>query len=130
MSTVHYRNAVLLVNGSLLSASFNELAVSHSAEMLDATTFGYLTRINKGGLQVAEVSGRGLCEFGSGAVEDILFGLVDVDGTVIVVFPDGIVEGSPTGYAMLGVLNQFNIGGQVGTILPFDMAAQGRGVVP
>lgn len=130
MATVHYRNAKLLIDGAHLSTSLNELTVSYAAEMLDETAFGDTTRINKGGLFTATISGGGHCEFEALGIEDIIFNRVGTDGTVITVFPDGITEGTQTlrGYAMLGVVNEFMIGGSVGTLLPITFSCEGRGL--
>ena len=133
MATVHYRNARILIDGSSLHVSFNELTVNYAAEMLDETAFGDTVRVNKGGLLTGEISGGGMAEFEANAVEDIVFNRVGTDGTVIAVFPDGITEGAPAtgmGYAMLGVVNDWTMGGAVGELLPFTMAVQGRGIVP
>lgn len=132
MATVHYRNSKILIDGSDLSASLNELSVEQGAEMLDETAFGDDTRINKGGLLTATISGGGHAEFEANAVEDIVFNRIGTDGTVIVVFPNGITEGTQTemGYAMLGVLSEFTLGGAVGTLLPFTMTAESRGIAP
>ena len=132
MATVHFRNAKILIDGSNLSASLNELSVEYAAEMLDETAFGDTTRINKGGLLTGRITGAGFAEFEANAIEDIVFGRVGTDGTVIVVFPDGITEGTTTnkGYGMLGVVEAFTLGGAVGALLPFTMACEGRGLIP
>lgn len=132
MSTVHYRNAVILVDGYLLSGTFAELGVQYGCEVLDETAFGDTTRIHKAGLLTASVDGRGHLEFGVGSPEAVLFNAIGVDGTVLLLFPDGITEGSATnrGFGMLSVVNVFEIGGQVGTILPFRMSAASRGIEP
>jgi hypothetical protein len=133
MASVHYRDAYIIVDGAALRASFSELSIEMGSETLDETAFGDTTRTNKGGLLTGSVSGRGHCEFGANEVEAVLFALVGVDGTPVVVFPDGITPGSSqagTGYAMLGVVDVFKVGGAVGTLLPFEMSMQTRGVVP
>ena len=132
MATVHYRNARILVGGYDLTASFTELSVDYACETLDETTFGDTTRINKGGLFTATINGKGYLEMGAGAVESVLFSIVGVDDTPIVLFADGITEGTTTdkGFAMLGCLSVFNIGGTVGAMLPFDFTAVGHGVTP
>lgn len=132
MATVNFRNARILIDGASLHASFNELSVEQGAEMLDETAFGDDTRVNKGGLLTAMISGGGHAEFEANAVEDIVFNRIGTDGTVIVVFPNGITEGTQTemGYAMLGVLSEFTLGGSVGSLLPFTMTAESRGIVP
>lgn len=133
MPTLVYRQAKLLVDGCELSASFTEgPSVEVSCEMLDETAHGDTTRINKGGLFTVAMSGSGSCEFGSGNVFEQCFNRVGVDGTVIAVFANGITPGTITdkGYAMLGVLEDFTIGGAVGALLPFSFSAQGRGTLP
>lgn len=132
MATIHFRNAYILINGASLAASFSELNVEHGCETLDDTTFGETARTNKGGLKTATISGKGYLELGSGGIEDIVFSAVGVDNTVLAVFANGITEGTITdrGFAMLGVVNTFNIGGTVGTLLPFDFSAAGRGLLP
>jgi hypothetical protein len=132
MATVHYRDAKLLIDGSNLSASLNELSVEQSAEMLDETAFGDDTRVSKGGLFTDVISGGGHAEFEAEAIEDIVFNRVGTDGTVFVVFPNGITEGTVTemGFAMLGVIESFTLGGAVGTLLPISFSAQSRGIVP
>lgn len=129
MATVVYRNAKLLVNGADLSGRLNELGVEYSAEMLDETCFGADTRINKGGLFNAKISGSGLFDNAVGT-ETILFGNVGVDDAVLSVFPDGITEGSLTtgsGFSMKGVVSQFNLGSEVGQLLGVDFEIESRG---
>mgnify|MGYP001562619894 FL=1 len=132
MATVNFRNARILIDGASLHVSFNELAVEYASEMLDETAFGDTTRVNKGGLLTGRITGAGFAEFEANAVEDIVFTRVGTDGTVIVVFPDGITEGTTTnkGYGMLGVVEAFTLGGAVGTLLPFTLACEGRGLIP
>ena len=132
MATVHFRNAKIIIGGSALSGSFTEFNVEYSVETLDETAFGDTTRINKAGLFNTSMTGKGWLEFGTNEVEDVLFNMVGVDNTSMVVFADGITEGTTTdkGFAMLGVLSTFNMGSAVGTILPFDFTMSGRGALP
>lgn len=133
MSTLVFRNAKILVDGCELAASFTDgPTVEMSAEMLDETAHGDDSRVNKGGLVSVTVSGSGSCEFGSGNVFEQCFNRVGVDGTVLAIFADGIEEGTTTekGFAMLTVLEDFTIGGGVGSLLPFSFTAQGRGTLP
>jgi hypothetical protein len=131
VSTVVYKNAVVLVDGAAIRASLNELGIELSAEMLDATTFGQDTRIHRGGLQEATISGGGLAESGDGMVETALFTEVGEDDSVVSVYPNGIVEGSQdegSGYAMKGVASEFQLGGPVGALLPLRFTIAGRGI--
>lgn len=130
MATIHYRNAVIVIGGYVLSASFSEFNVEYSAETLDETAFGDTNRIYKGGLLNARMTGRGHCESGSGAIETVLFSMVGTENTPVVVFPNGITVGTQTdkGFAMVGVIDTFNIGGAVGTLLPIDFGMATHGV--
>lgn len=132
MATMNFRDAKILIDGTELAASFNEgPSVEVSVEMLDETAHGDDTRINKGGLGTVTISGAGHCEFGSGAIHDVLWSRVGTDGTVFAIFADAIHEGTVAekGYALLGVIEELTIGGGVGTLLPFSITAQSRGYV-
>lgn len=130
MSTIVYRDAVVLVSGIEIQTALNELAVTYGAEMLDETTFGDDTRINRGGLFTGTVSGSGFFDNAVG-VETILFAKTGTDDVVFAVFPDGITEGSTTtgrGYAMKGVLADFTVGEAVGALLGISFSAESRGI--
>jgi hypothetical protein len=130
MATIHYRNAKILINGVHVSAKFSEFGVEYVSETLDETSFGDTVRTNKGGLLTATMTGKGYVEFGTGEVEDTLFNAVGLDSTIITVFADGITEGVTTGngFSMYGVVNDFTIGGSIGTLLPFNFSCASRGV--
>lgn len=137
MATITFTNAKVFIGGGALSAAFNQVAIDWSVESLDETTFGATSRKHKGGLDDARITGRGFWEGGAGAAADFntpdayLFDDVALDDTVVALFPDGITEGSTStgaGYAFKPVVTRFNVGDRVGTLLPFDFEAQGRGL--
>ena len=130
MATVNYTNAKILINGALLSASFKEITLTYGAETNDDTTFGDNVRSNKGGLLTSKVTGSGYVDLGTGGAEEIIFNIVGVDGTLITLFANGITEGTTTdkGFSMYGVVDEFNIGGEVGAILPFTFSCASRGL--
>ena len=132
MATIHYRNAKIIIDGYHLSGSFAEFNVEYSAETLDETAFGDTARHFRGGLLNARISGRAHCEFGDGAIETVLFEKVGDDQTPIVAFPNGITVGTQTdmGFAMLGVIDTFDIGGAVGTLLPISFGMATAGIDP
>ena len=104
--------------------------MAYSAEMLDETAFGDTTRIRKGGLLVADVTGSGHYDAAVNKPDPVIFGIVGTDDKIITVFANGITEGTSTdkGFSFKGVVEHYNIGGDVGTLLPFDFAIQGRGI--
>ncbi len=146
MATIVYRNATLIVNGADISGSLHELAVEFAAEILDETHFGDDTRRKKGGLLIGKISGKGRFD-GAVGIDAVLFagtgggaalavnpgyenGAI-VEDTLLVLFPDGVTEGSQTtgiGFAMKGVLTTFDVGGAVGALLDITFAAESRGV--
>lgn len=131
MSTVVYRNALMLVDGASIQANLNALGMEFSAEMLDNTGFGTDTRLNKGGLFMASITGEGLAESGDGLVEAVIFADVGVDDTVVALFPDGVTEGALTtgrGYAMKTVASEMKLGGPVGSLLGITFKYESRGI--
>lgn len=147
MSTILYRNAVLLLSGVELTGALHDLSVDYSAEILDRTTFGADTRIKRGGLFTGKVDGKGFFDTAIG-IEGALFAEIGnslvaatsnpayqsaalIEDAIFIVFPDGVTEGSTVlgaGYAMKGVVGTFNIGAQVGQQLDITFAAESRGI--
>lgn len=129
-ATVVFKNAVLLVGGISLATQCKELNLPYSAEMLDRTAFGVNTRERRGGLFVVSLDAKGMLTLGTGLVEDILFGDVGIHDLAVVVFPDGVTEGSQTarGYAFMGVCEHFELGKVVGGLLEFDTMFNGSGL--
>jgi hypothetical protein len=130
VATIHYRNARILVGGYNISGDSNSLGVNLAAEMLDETSFGDSTRIRKGGLKTADVQGAANWDASAGHVDAILFGVVGVDDQVVTVFANGITEGTATdmGFSMKGVLDKYNVKGDVGSLCTVDFSIMGRGV--
>lgn len=130
MATVHYRNARIFAGGYDLSGDHNQLGIDLSAEMLDETCFGDTTRIRKGGLTVASITGAGFWDASAGHVDALLFSDVGVDDVPVLVFPNGITEGTATerGFGFKGVVEKYNLKGDVGSLLSFDMQINGRGI--
>lgn len=130
MSTILYRDAVMIVSGTAIQTALNELAIAYAAEMLDETCFGDDTRVNKGGLFTGTISGSGFFDNAVGT-ETILFTKTGTDDIVFALFPDGVTEGSTTtgrGYAMKGVLSAFEVGDSVGALLGVTFSAESRGI--
>ena len=130
MATTHFRDARIYANGYDLSGNHNAIGVSASAEMLDETAFGDSTRIRKGGLKVVDVAGSGHWNGSAAHVGAVAFGLVGVDDTIVAVFANGLTEGTATdmGFATKGVVSKYDLKGDVGALLAFDLAIMGRGI--
>ncbi len=130
MGTLNYRNAVILCAGYDLSGDHNAVGISASAEMLDETAMGDSTRIRKGGLKVVDVVGAGHWDAAAGHVDAIAFGIVGTDDQIVSVFANGITEGTATdmSFSMKGVVDKYNLKGDVGSLLGFDLSIMGRGI--
>ena len=138
MATIVYKNAKMFIQDAEIDAQLSELNVDYKAEMLDVTTFGYNTRIKRGGLYTAAINGKGFYDSSTSAESfaDVIWSNMGEDNdsrangapTVITVFADGITEGTLTdmGFAMLGVVSGMTIGGAVGTILPLAFTTESR----
>lgn len=132
MATIHFRNAKVLVDGYDLSGDHTSVTVAMSAEMLDETSMGDTTRIRKGGLTICDVTGAGYFNTSAGTIDRVMFGIVGSDDKLITVFPDGITEGGTqvgAGFSMKGVVDHYNLQGDVGSLLGFEFAVMGRGIV-
>lgn len=131
-ATVVYRDAVLLVGGASLAAQLNDLSINYGSEMQDRTTFGDTTRNRRGGLFMASIEGKGLAALGTGLIEDVLFADVGLttESVAVVVWPNGVTDGDwvSAGYAMMGVVETWKLGGPVGVLLPIEFAVQGAGL--
>ena len=125
-----FTDAVILVGGFDLTADSNEVSVEFSAETVDATSFGDGARKRMGGLQTGTISGGGHFNAGANKADEALFNLTGTNDTPVVVFPNGITAGTTTerGYAMQGVVSEYNFGGTVGAMTPFSFTVEGSGI--
>ena len=130
MATLVYTDAKIFISGYNLSADHNELSLEYSAEMQDVTVFGDDTRTNAGGLESATLSGSGFWNGGANNADDALFGLTGATKVPLVVFANGITEGTTTdkGYAFETVVESYNVGNTVGDMMTFELTAQSAGV--
>lgn len=130
MSYVIGTCAHILIDGHDFSADHHTLGVNYGSEMQDCTTFGQGTRVYRGGLKTASVSGEAYLNLASSGIEAVLFGNIDnVAGKLATVFVDGIETGSTykTGTGLLSVQSQFNTGAQVGTLIPLSVQLDAAG---
>lgn len=131
MSSVVFKNAKIFLAGYDLSGDFNRIELSYEAESLDDTVFGANTRTHKGGLKTSRAVGSGFWQAGANAVDPALFDGVGVEDAVLMLFPDGVTEGSTStgsGYMEKTMQARYNIGGAVGDLMPFTLEAETRGV--
>lgn len=135
MSSLAYVNARLLIDGLDMSADFNTLNVMYGAAALNNTVFGQTTKTTAGGLKSASVTGKGFVNLDSSASDQVLFNDIGSGAFLATLFPNGITENATStaanyagyGYAFSHVEVKHNKGGQVGTLLGFDIDLQSAG---
>ncbi len=105
----------------------NTLNLDVKAEMLDVTTFGQTTRINRAGLFTVELTEEGFWEnaSGTGGLEEVFFGNIGVEDVPVTVGPFGDAEGDPT-VTFQSTQASYQFGGEVGDMARFTVNAQGR----
>lgn len=116
MSTLHFRNAFIEINGQNLSSNFSSATLDFKAEMLDETAFGDFSRIHKGGLFDWSLNMKAHQDFA--AVDAVLWPLV---GTTVCfeIRPQNICStGINPRYSGIGIIDTYTpMGGDVGTLL-------------
>lgn len=127
ITTIVYKNAVMLIEGRDISAELYQLMLDYKVEILDRTTFGNDTRIHVGGLYEAVLSAEGYADFAALA-PDLMFTLLGTDDSIITVFPNGVTVGTACGYALKAVVSLDAMGGDVGSLETIKVEAQSRGV--
>jgi hypothetical protein len=130
MSSLALINAKILLAGYDFSAQANALALEYAAEMIDATTFGQTTRINKGGLKsiVGSVAGHWDAS-ATNSVDPVLFARVGGADQPVILSPDGGEVGERA-YLFRAIHSEYSLGGELGGLLPFDLKMEGAGGQP
>lgn len=98
-------------------------STSFEFEALDATPYGSTARKRIAGLEQAQASLRGFWQAGAGAVDPEAFAGLGSTPQVITQSKDG-AEGS-VAYFWPARRFAYTLGGPVGEVLPFELAAQG-----
>lgn len=128
MSTLHFRNALVAINGTDLSDHVASVALNYASEMLDETAMGDSTRIRKGGLKAWSIDLTAHQDFAAGEWDATLWSLV---GTTVCVEirPQNICSTvtNPI-WSGIGVIEKYNpVGGGVGTLLDAPTTIQSAG---
>ena len=130
MSTLVLNDAKLFVAGYDLSGQSNAIALEYKADMLDETTFGQTTRINKGGLKSVVGSHAGNWDATDAlAVDPVSFARVGVADAPVVIAPEGGAAGA-LAYLLRAIHKEYTVGGVIGELLPFTVAMEGSGGQP
>jgi hypothetical protein len=125
MASTAMTDCKLYVASFDLSGDMNALALEHAAEMLDATTFGNGTRINKAGLKSIVAQHEGLWNAdGTDQADDVLFSRIGTQNIPVTICPTTGADGEPA-YSFESIHSTYNPGGTVGEMFAFSVSAEG-----
>jgi hypothetical protein len=130
MSSLVLNDARILVAGHDFSGQSNAVALEYAAEMLDETTFGNTTRINRGGLRsvVASVAGNWDAS-ATTSVDPASFARIGTADLPVSIVPQGATVGN-LAYLMRTIAAKYETGTEVGNLLPFSLSLEGSGGQP
>ena len=131
MPSLALNDVKLFAAGHDLSGQMNACALEYAADMLDETTFGATTRINKGGIKSVVANHQGFWDAGGvTAVDPVVFARVGLEDVPIVIGPEGGAVNA-LAYLFRAIHAEYAIGaGVVGELLPFSVAMEGTGGQP
>ena len=132
MPSLAFIDASVTINGKDLSAFVKSCTINYAAEMLDETTMGATTRINKGGLKTWSIDIEFKQDFGATPAPDIdLFSLVGTTFVVIVRPVKGTVVGATNpNFTGTGILESYPpLGGGVGDLAATSITIQSAGAL-
>lgn len=129
MSSLVLNDAKLFVAGHDLSGQMNALALEYGADMLDETTFGQTTRINKGGLRSVVGNHQGLWDAAlTTSVDPVLFARIGTEDVPVVIAPAGAA--GDVAYLFRAIHSEYAPGGAIGELLGFSVSMEGSGGQP
>jgi hypothetical protein len=113
-----------------LSGDINAMALTYGADMLDATTFGNSTRINKAGLKTVVAQHEGFWNAdGTDQVDDVVFSRIGTADIPVTICPTTGADGEPA-YLFQSVHSAYTPGGTVGEMLAFTVNMEGSNGKP
>jgi len=116
-----FRDAAVWMDGHDVTGRINSVALNTGAELQDATVLGDKARRRRAGLHLVTVNVEGL--YDADAAEKALFDNLGIANVPITIGPVDNVEGSLC-YSFSAVEGEYQIGGQIGEMHRFSMAAE------
>jgi hypothetical protein len=117
------------LDGYDVTGRINAIALDESVEAKDNTAFGDDTRSAAPGLFVVRARVEGYAGFGTGEPDDIAAGVLGVADKVISIAATGSGADGELAFTFPATAGEYVLGGaQVGEMMPFSLAADGRGV--
>lgn len=130
MSSLLFSDCKVYVGGYNLSGQLNQAALQYTAMMLDETTFGATTRINKGGLKAVTAAIEGLWDASSTSAPDpVLFAGVGTAQIPVSLVPQGATAGN-TAFLFRAAQADYKPGAAIGELLGFSVELLGSGGLP
>lgn len=130
MSSQVLTDAKLYVAGFDLSGDMNALALTYSADMLDGTTFGNDTRINKAGLKSIVAQHEGFWDSdGTDEPDDVFFSRIGTANVPVTICPTTGADGE-TAFIFRAVHSAYSPGAAVGDLLAFSVNMEGADGAP
>lgn len=123
-------NTKVYLAGFDLSGKLNACALTYSAEMQDATTFGNDTRINKGGLKTVRAEHQGYWDSdGTDEPDDILFSRIGTQNVPMTVVPQTGAVGE-IAFTFRSIASEYTPGAAIGEMYAFGVSAEGSDGAP
>lgn len=130
MSSLVLTDSKLYLASFDLSGDMNAIALTYGADMLDATTFGNSTRINKAGLKTVVAQCEGLWNAdGTDQADDVLFSRVGTREIPVTICPTTGADGEPA-YIFRAAQSEYSPSGTVGEMLAFSVNMEGSDGAP
>jgi hypothetical protein len=147
MAFVHGKNAYVAMEASVgagtvtdYSAYFNDISLSRSIETAETTTFGDSDKEYIVGLRDATVSLSGLFDGSSGAIDEVLEGLLGAGKIVVHLATNGStasttnpvykLDGGTGNFSAPGaIITSYDISPAVGDVIPFSVDIQVSGAI-
>lgn len=124
------KDTKVYMDGYDLSGDLNATSFDYGAEMLDETHFGDGARVNSPGLLTARMQHEGHWRAGGGGPDDAIFARLGVANVVTTLTPETGAVGE-VAFTFRAMHPEYDIGGQVGELLPFSVTAEGDdGIAP
>jgi hypothetical protein len=132
MASLVYTDAFVSIAAKDLSSFVKSVTINYSAELVDETTMGNTTRINKGGLKNWSVDVEFKQDFGATPAPDIdLFSLVGTSCALLIRPVKSTVVGATNpNYTGSGILETYNpMEGSVGDLASATVTFQSAGTL-
>ena len=125
----NFNDALVVVNGKDLSGYTPSVTFNYGSEMLDQTAMGDTTRSKLGGLFDWSFDFQFHYDQSTSGPEAVLWGLVGTTSCWEVRPRNVCSSANNPIYSGIGVLENFNYGGQVGSLLTAQCVVQSNGTL-